>query len=56
MRHLMTGLLLLVAFFAQGYGWSIGSALLVALGLGVEVWFWVRPSRSKHRPGERENN
>jgi hypothetical protein len=56
MYHVITGLLLLGAFFAQGFGSAAGSALLVALGVGLEIWFWVRTARGRSRPAARKNS
>lgn len=39
---------MLSAFMAQGVGASIGSILLVALGIGLEIWFWVRVADKRH--------
>jgi len=47
MHHVVTGLLLLAAFFAQGYGSAVGSALLIGLGIGIEAWFWARTVRQR---------
>lgn len=51
MHHVVTGLLVLAAFIAQGYGSAVGSALLVGLGIGFEAWFWARTMRRRRDVG-----
>lgn len=46
LKHFFTGLLLLGAFFAQGFGSAAGAAALVFAGVVLEVWFWVRSTNA----------
>jgi membrane protein implicated in regulation of membrane protease activity len=52
MFHLVTGLILLVAFIAQGSGMATASGPLFAIGVTLEVWFWRRTFK---RRGQRED-
>ena len=56
MHHLITGLLMLGAFFAQGFGSALGSALLVISGIAIEGWFWFRTSNRSQRVQDQTNN
>jgi hypothetical protein len=49
-HHFATAGLLLAAILSYMLGWSGGGMLFLAVGVTLEIWFWVRVGRRKARP------
>ena len=45
--HLISALLLVAAVTLESLGVFGGGAVLLAVGIGCEIWFWVRVVRSR---------
>ena len=48
-RHLLTATVLLSALGFYAAGLDSGAMVLIALGAGLEAWFWIRVTRASPR-------